>query len=349
MGKRFLWLVPVLLMITLNIGFSKSVTRTDCGLTIIDYENRTIVLPKEATRIVSLVPSALRILVQVGAGDNIVAIDRKSKASQNSMLPMISKPSLKQLPIIGDRKEPNLEAILTVRPDLILTSTTADRANALQAALGIPVVCVVSEPDEDYSIIRFIGTIVGKQDYAEELVLYLTSMADDLQQKLQTLPAESRKRVYLALFTNSGKFTQTMPVYQSLKLAGGINVASGITATTSWGSVEVNKERILAWNPEIVFVDWRETQAYLSKDSFLQDSEFSFLRAVKDRKVYYSQTSHEGKDYSTALAEAYYMASVLYPELISSEYARMKAEDAYETMYGLRGYYTEWTKQYGIL
>ncbi len=329
--------------LSINI-FSQAVVKDSRGLVVTDYENRTVILPRDATRIIPLVPSALRILVQVGADDRIVAVDRKSAAAKANMLPFLSKPALAKLPIVGDRKEPNLESILALNPDLVVTSSTADKADALQRALGVPVICVVSEPDEDYDIIRLLGTVAGKKARAEELVAYLSIAAEELEAKVATIPPSERKRVYLGLFTNSGRFTQTMPVYQSLMLAGGINVAGEVPASTSWGSVEINKERIIAWDPEVVFVDWRETAAYLPKEGFLADADFAALSAVRKGKVHYSQTSHDGKDYAAALAEACYMASVLYPDAVSPEYAADVAEKAY----GLSGYYAGWTARFGI-
>ena len=251
--------------------------------------------------------------------------------------------------MVGDRKEPNLEVILGLEPDVIITSSTIDKADALQRALGIPVICVVSEPDEDYEIIRLIGLITGRTKRAEKVITFLSEKAKDLRTMVSTTAVSSRKRVYLGLFTNSGRFTQTMPIYQSLVLAGGENVAADVKATTAWGSVEINKEQILAWDPDVVFIDWKETPAYLSMDTFMNDREYSLLSAVQTRKVYYSQTSHDGKDYVSALAEAYYMASILYPEIVSSALALRIAEEVFSEIYGLSGYYQNWAKRFGIL
>jgi len=345
--------MPVLRRLTLLVclaiatGIASSQAKTTT-IKVVDYERRIVELPREACRIVSLVPSALRILVQVGAEDKIVAIDRKSAAAAKTMLPILANPSLADLPVVGDRKEPNLEAILAVKPDLIITSTTADKADILQKTLGIPVLCVVSEPDEDYDIIRMIGAVSGRSARAESVISFLSDKARMLESLVAKVPEASKKRVYLALFTNSGKFTQTMPVYQSLKLAGGINVASEVKATTSWGSVEVNKERILAWNPDVVFVDWMETDSYLSMERFISDPEYRLMGAVKNGEVHYSQTSHDGKDYVSALAEAYYMASILYPDYVTPALAAEVGEEAFTTVYGLHGYYSAWVEQYGI-
>jgi iron complex transport system substrate-binding protein len=347
--KKKLFILQVFFLFTIIVNaYSQSVVKDARGIVVLDYEKRTVILSSEAKRIVPLVPSALRILVQVGAGSQIVALDRKSASSKDTMLPLLAQPELAKLPVVGDRKEPNLEAILELAPDLIITSATADKADALQAILGVPVVCVVSEPDEDYEIIRLLGAITGRTDRADRLVSYLANAANELKAIVAKVPEKNRKRVYLGLFTNSGRFTQTMPVYQSLKLAGGINVAAEVAPSTSWGSVEINKERIVMWDPEIVFVDWRETSAYLAREAFLTDPVFSTVRAVRSGRVHYSQTSHDGKDYVAALAEAYYMASVLYPDFITPEIAALTAEQAYLTVYGLKGYYADWVSRFGI-
>ncbi|PKL24010.1 MAG: hypothetical protein CVV47_12160 [Spirochaetae bacterium HGW-Spirochaetae-3] len=345
--KKTCIFVIALLCIQLN-AHGQSVSTLKGSIVVTDYEGRIVTLPGEARRIVSLVPSALRILVQVGAADRIVAVDRKSLAAKDGMLPFIARPGLAALPVVGDRKEPNLEAILSLSPDLVITTSTADKADAMQRALGIPVVCVTSEPDEDYEIIRIIGTVAGASKRAEELIGFLSDMSADLKQRVDSVPEGKRKRVYLGLFTNCGRFTQTMPVYQSLVIAGGVNVAADVKASTSWGSVEINKERIIAWDPEIVFVDWLEKPSYLPRERFISDPEFSLVSASRNGRVYYSQTSHDGKDYAASMAEAYYMASILYPEIVPPAEADRVAEIIFSVVYGLPGYYAEWVRSYGI-
>lgn len=337
-----------LLLITPILLQAQSLDVSNDSIRIVDYEKRTVILNAPAHRIVSLVPSTLRILVQVGASEDLVGIDRKSWAARDSMLPLIAKPELASLPVVGDRKDPNVEAIFSLSPDLVITTSTRDKADALQAALGIPVLCVVSEPDEDYEVIRMLGSAVGKLEKAEDLIKYLRATADALKAKVADIPGRDRKRVYLALFTNSGKFTQTMPVYQSLKLAGGINVAESMPPATSWGSVEIGRERILLWDPDIVFLDWKEKDTYLDREAFISDPDFRLLKAVKRGRIHYSQTSHDGKDYAAALAEAFYMASILYPKQVPPKYADAMAEEVYSKTYGLEGYYAKWKTKFGI-
>jgi iron complex transport system substrate-binding protein len=82
-----------------------------------------------ARRIVSLAPSTTEGLFAIGAGDRLVGRSRFCEFP----------PEAKALPIVGD-VEPDLEAILDLRPDLVvgLGGLTSERLAARLVARGIP-------------------------------------------------------------------------------------------------------------------------------------------------------------------------------------------------------------------
>jgi iron complex transport system substrate-binding protein len=128
-------------------------------------------------RIVSLVPSVTETLFAVGAGAEVVAV------SQYCDYP----PQARRLPRIGSFLTPNLEAIIALRPSLViglLTSSDLREIRALQA-MGIATLMV-----DDGSVtaieagIEKIGNAVGQPHAARELVGQIRSRLSGIEERL---------------------------------------------------------------------------------------------------------------------------------------------------------------------
>src|SRR5271155_1032099 len=100
-------------------------------------------------RIVSLVPSVTETLFALGAGPEVVGV------SQYCDYPM----EVTKLPKVGDFIAPNLEAIVALRPTLVIGIATASDQRQIAAlnALGIPALMVNDDSVEQVE--ANIGTI----------------------------------------------------------------------------------------------------------------------------------------------------------------------------------------------
>ena len=318
------------------------------SITIIDYENRTVTLEKPAERVISLVPSALRIITQIDGSEKVVGIDRKSLQADPPILPIITHPEYLELPNVGDRKEPNIEVLLSLNPDVIFTTQSVDTANTLQEQLGVPVICVLSLPTADYDFFRLVGKVLGKTSEAESVISYIQEKTTVITSVTDKITQEDKPTVYLGLWTNEKIITNTMPSYQGVEPAGGINVAEDTAPTTFWGSAEINKEQIITWNPDILLIHWLSEPSYLTIQDVYADPDLQNIRAVKNSCVYYTHTSNEGKDYALTLAELYYFAKIFHPDKFQDIDLNLECDKFFQTLYGVDDYYSEWTSQHDI-
>jgi iron complex transport system substrate-binding protein len=128
-------------------------------------------------RIVSLVPSVTETLFAVGAGAEVVAV------SQYCDYP----PQARRLPRIGSFLTPNIEAIVALRPTLVIglmTSSDLREIHALQA-MGIATLMV-----DDGSVaaieagIEKIGSAVGQPYAARDLVGQIRSQLSGIEERL---------------------------------------------------------------------------------------------------------------------------------------------------------------------
>ena len=318
------------------------------SITIEDYEGRIVTLDEPAERVVSLVPSALRILTQIDGADKIVGLDRKSIQAEPTILPILAHPEYLDLPNVGDRKEPNIEVLMSLNPDVVFTTQSADNADTLQDQLGVPVICVLSLPDADYELFRLVGKVIGKSEEAESVVSFLQEQTLRITAVTENIPVEDMPTVYLGLWTNEKSITNTMPSYQGVEPAGGINVAADTAPTTFWGSAEISKEQIIAWNPEVILLHWLSEPNYMTIQDVYDDPDLQNIDAVINERVYYSHTSNEGKDYALTLAELYYFAKIFHPDSFLEVDLNAECDAFFQRLYGVDQFYTNWTTEYNI-
>jgi iron complex transport system substrate-binding protein len=96
-----------------------------------DDRNREVCLEQPAERIATLSPGATELTYAAGAGDKVVAVVSYSDYP----------PEAKEVASVGSHTRMDLEALVTLRPDLVIGWVTGNPAEQLETieALGIPV------------------------------------------------------------------------------------------------------------------------------------------------------------------------------------------------------------------
>ncbi|MGA7123728.1 MAG: cobalamin-binding protein [Polyangiaceae bacterium] len=190
-----------------------------------------------ARRVVSLAPSTTEALFAIGAGDRVVGRSRFCDFP----------PEAKALPIVGD-VEPDIEAILELRPDLVvgvdgLTSArTADRLKAR----GIP--SWFSDPNSLTAIgglLRDLGERTGHAKDADRLAQALTARELAIERAVAGAPKPRVLFVVsVAPIIAAGPDSFADELIQD---AGGENVVSDGGA---WPAIGF--ERILDMDPDVI-------------------------------------------------------------------------------------------------
>jgi iron complex transport system substrate-binding protein len=335
-------------------------------LTLIDMADRvvTIEMPVERVVLADLL-DGIDTLVQLGAEDKIVGIVEGIKTQGYGQLidqqpsswwtPLQeAAPDLKDLPTVGSWDTPNLEAIVSLKPDVIFAygARGLDTANTIQEKTGIPTICLTSDggrnwakfDDEGLWIYRLMGWIVGKENEADELISYIDGEIGDITEITSEIPDSEKPRIYMAGWKS---LTKTPLYYDPIDLAGGINVAEGAGDTSFM--VDVSKEQILAWNPEIIVihrVPTSKSQVWgTSIDEILSDPDLQSIDAVKNKRVYYTKGFCAGWDPATGIVETLYLAKLFYPDKFEDLDVEVVGNDILEHFYGEEGLYTEMSER----
>jgi iron complex transport system substrate-binding protein len=316
---------------------------------ITDQLGRQVTLPDQVTRVVVLQHQTLNLLVQLDATDQIVGIlDSWKKQLGNNYVRLA--PRLANLPTVGDLTQVNLESLLALHPQVVFVTNYAPQEMIDQIShSGIAVVAislrkdipgqeaklnpVMKDEEQTYNqglkdAITLIGNVVNRQQQAQKLIDYTFSQRQYLDDKIKSLPATQRVRVYMAnpdLTTyGSGKYTGLM-----MNHAGAINVA----AASVKGYQQVAMEQVIAWNPQVIFVQDRYPDVV---QQINHDSKWQVIDAVKNHRVYLMPEYAKAWGYpmpeALALGELW-MAQKLYPALFSTLDMQQKAETYYQQFY----------------
>lgn len=299
---------------------------TTYPVTITDALGREVTIEEEPERLVSGYYITTSYLAALDLDEKLVGIEAKADTRE---LYKLAAPELPSLPNVGSLKQFNLETCVSTEPDLVILSAKVPDAVAKLEELGIPVIAVNPESEKEFKeTISMIGTACNVQERANELTESYDKAIADLAAKLEGVePA----RVYLG--GNSAFLSTAGPaMFQDLLIrgAGAENVASEIT-DTYWATVFY--EQLLAWNPDAIIL---APQAEYTVDDVLNDPALADLDAVKNGKVYAMPNVIESWDspIPSSYLGSIWMASVLYPDAVSTEDYTKACVDFYQQFYG---------------
>lgn len=343
MGIKKAIIVTLAILAAFACG-QKSVLSSEDVITVIDMAGRTVKVPQPAPRIVCIGPGTLRLITYLEATDKVVALESGFEKDNSAGRPYrIAHPELAKLPSIGQASsspQPNPEAILYVNPDVIFISYVEGRmANDLEKKTGIPVMVLsygtlATFNNEDlFNSLRLAGKILDKTDRAEAVIQFIKDCEKDLSRRAEKIPDGKRPKVYVGGLGFRGTYgiTSTEYAYPAFELLRARNVA-GIPG--KHGHIFVDKEKILEWDPDIIFIDGGGMA--IVKDDYKKDPEFyELLTAVRNDNVHgLFPYNHYTTNIDTALANAYYIGKTIYPECFADISPEKKADEIYAFLVG---------------
>lgn len=312
---------------------------------ITDLAGRQVTIPTEPRRIVCLAPGSLRLIVYLQASDRVVGVEDLEKKNPHGRPYWLAHPELSNLPTVGPggpgsiNREPDLEAILGVNPDvLFVTNMDASLADRVQARLGAPVVVLnygrfASFDPVVYDSIRLAGRILGREERSEAVVDFIEAARRDLQARSVGLTESQRAPAYVGGIGFRGEhgLESTDADYIPFAWVGVDNLAR------MWGKAGhqfVDREQVLALDPAVIFVDGGGL-GRLREDAARRPKFYRSLTAFREGRVY---LLHPFNWYVTnigaALADAYAIGKRLYPTLYTDLNPAAKADEIYAFLLG---------------
>jgi len=173
--------------------------------------------PPAPRRVVSLAPSLTDVVVALGRSSLLAGVTRHDDA-----------PEVAGLPRVGGFLDPSPEAVLAVKPDLVIWMTDGAAFPAVRriAELGVPVLALpVIGVADALEAVRMVGAALGNAPAGERLARSLSDGVERVRRRASELP---RVRVLFVagheplVVAGPGSFPDEL-----LRIAGGDNVATG--------------------------------------------------------------------------------------------------------------------------
>ncbi len=204
-----------------------------------DADGRTVALAVPATRVVTVAPSLTELVYAAGAGGRLVGVSAYSDFPQ----------AAQALPAVADAAGISLEALLALRPDLVLTWKSGTRESDVQKirAARIPVFAIeVVQLDDVPKALRAIGQLTGGETAAE-------AAAAGFQKHIGALRAANTGKPVvrtfveisaLPLMTVSNKHF----ISEAIRACGGVNVFGEVQQLV----FQPSRESLLARKADLV-------------------------------------------------------------------------------------------------
>jgi len=232
------------------------------ALTLPDDRGRPVNLPKSPQRIVSILPSLTEMVCQLDQCHRLVGVDRYSTWPA----------SIAKLPRVGGGLDPNIEAIVALRPDLVLAATSSRAAERL-VGLGIPVLAL--EPKTHADVQRVLGKIgqVLEVPDAQRIWRHIDA---GVSAAAQSLPASVRQvRVYFEVNRGPYGAGEGSFIGETLARLG----ASNILPASLGPFPKLNPEYIVRANPDVIMIGERNAEGLMQRPGWQN------IRAVREGRV----------------------------------------------------------------
>lgn len=152
-------------LLAFTLALSATAGATTYPITLTDDLGRKVIIKAEPQRMISMLPSNTETVCALGACDKLLAVDKYSDYPA----------AVVKLQTVGDAFNPNIEAMVALKPDLVLISNYAKLPEQLIQA-GITVVAVNPETyDEVFTKTFLLGKLLNREAQAKALVTKMKS------------------------------------------------------------------------------------------------------------------------------------------------------------------------------
>ncbi len=232
------------------------------GATVVDDRGTVVPLQPVPRRIVSLLPSLTESVCALGQCAKLVGVDRYSNYPT----------SVQQLTRVGGGLDPNIEAIVALKPDLVLVASSAPGTERLRA-LGLRVAAL--EPKDYASAVRVLGTL-GQLLGVDMASAVVQTMEADMRAAVAQVPASARgKRVYFEVSPGPYAASASSFLGQTLERLGLQNTVAGSLGPFP----KVNPEFVVRAQPDVIMVGDSNADTMQSRPGW------SSLTALRARRV----------------------------------------------------------------
>lgn len=316
--------------------------------TIVDAYGRSVDLP-DSVETADTVGSGARFVVYAGAQDKLIAVtEMETDPSPARPYTMVYASLFSELPATSNgnhlmETSVNTEELLSLHPDVIISSRSSSECDELQNAIGIPVVGISYQDqlfsDDVYKSIEVVGQALGTSDHADAVVEKMKEWQQDMNDRTDSIAEADKPTCYVGAVNYKGakSFGGTYAKYAPLDAVNAINVAD---ETGQTGSVQIELEQLGVWNPDYMFLNAGNMD--LMKEDYANNKAFFDSLGAFQSDNLYSQPSfnYNGTNVEMGICDAYFIGFTIFPEEFSDLDPATVYDDVFQTMLGEKYYDT---------
>ena len=232
------------------------------ALQLVDDRGVTVTFAVSPQRIVSLLPSLTETVCELGQCNRLVGVDRYSNYPAQ----------VRSLPQTGGGIDPNIEAIVALRPDAVLMARSSRGVQRLEA-LGVKVVAL--EPRTSLDAQRVMGKIGQLLEVADAQKIWRAIDAG-VSAAAQSLPPSARNaRVYYEVSVGGYAAGTTSFIGETLQRLG----VKNIIAPELGPFPRVNPEYVVRANPDLIMIASRNALGLDTRPGWVG------IRAIREKRV----------------------------------------------------------------
>ncbi len=333
--------LPVLMVILLATTFCSAADT----IKVTDTVGRSVEVKLDPQRIICLAPGSLRLICLLKATGKLVGIEDFEKTVPTTRPYIVANADLTKLPIVGPggsqsiNGQPDMEAVLKVRPDVIFISYMKPaNADTLQKTLKIPVVVLThgrfaSFDERMFDSLRIAGKILKKDQRAEEVIAFINQAREDLRKRSDGVSPDKKPSVYVGAIGYKAVqgIESTDADYTPLQWVQAKNIANTVSDK---GHLFVDKEKLLSLNPDVLFIDGGGLNV-VRQDCNKKPGFYQGLKAFQNKRAYVLfPFNYYVTNIGIAIADSYAIGKILYPQTFSDINVERKADEIFTFLYG---------------
>jgi len=235
-----------------------------------DGLGRAVSITPNPQRIISLAPNVTEILFALGLESRVVGV------TSYCDFPEAAKAKVK----VGDTLRPNLEKIVSLKPDLVVVSTASQLENLTRRLDQLAIPVYVTNPRvvrEVAASIRSLGEVTGTSERARSLAGEMENRIDAVEQRVGGL---ARPRVLYVLQTGplitAGRNTF---INDLINIAGGKSISGDETADYP----QFSRETVVARAPEVIVAPSSHGAEFVKESDLRRD--FAVTLAIRSNRI----------------------------------------------------------------
>ena len=325
-------------------------------ITITDMIGREVtVTPGSYQRVACIGAGALRMysyIGDVGLLCGVEDIDNTSLEERPKMFDSVARSYMlaygedfRELPSCGvggpQAQTAEAEKILACDPDIVISEyEDVEKEDALQEQLGVPVITLKAGPggvfDENfYDTMKMLGVIFRNEEKADALVDYIKAERAEIEKRTADIPEEEKPAVYICGLGNWGTTNHLMTAQNYIAFTVA-NVKNVVTDLEAPGIQPIEEEKFVALGEDMDIMIIDSAAVKNIKPLYAENpTMFDTCKAWQDGEAYLEMAYNAYyTNYETALANTWFIAKTVYPELFEDIDMTEKTDEITQAFFG---------------